>query len=70
MRPGIFTRKRLREIVPGLTKIQENQIIDLYLISREETEEAGGDEDESPTHYRVQVKCQSKSEILLEIKGI
>lgn len=74
MKPGIFTRKKLREIIPGLTRAQENQVIELYLMAREESgesvsDEDGDDEDESPTHYWVQVRCQSKSGILIEIKG-
>ena len=31
MKKGIFTRKSLREIVPGLTRTQENQLIELHL---------------------------------------
>ena len=69
MKPGIFTRKKLREIVPGLTREQENKIIDLYLMSREKPAEDKEDEDESPARCIVQVKGQSKNSILLEIKG-
>ena len=70
MRPGIFTRKKLREIIPGLTKTQENQVIELYLMSREKPAEDKEDEDESPVRCNVQVKCQSKNEILIDIKGL
>ena len=67
VKKGTFTRKKLREIIPGLTRDQEDQIIDLHLEAmenRKREEEEGCEE----THSGISESGPVRVEIALRIR--